>query len=346
MNETEPVLLEVSQLRKEFATRRGLADRLRGRVDEPFVAVRDVSFTLSAGETLAVVGESGSGKSTLGRMVLGLVRSTSGSISFEGRDITQVPGPARRALTRDIQVILQDPYASLDPRQRVEEIIGEPLVIHGVGNPGERRRRVHELMDRVALADRYRRVYPHELSGGLRQRVGIATALALNPKVIVADEPVSALDVSVQAQILDLLAEIQADTAVAMIFISHDLGVVQQVSDRVAVMCQGDMIELGDMASVYAKPQHPYTKALLSAIPPADPRQPYDPIVVGEVRPFAEHEPGCRFRKRCWLTEQVCVDQHPALSLRTTGSRARCHVSARDPENWFENTQARALGGS
>lgn len=345
MTQTTSALLEVSQLRKEFGVHRGLSTRLRGRPSTPFVAVRDVSLTLSAGETLAIVGESGSGKSTLGRMILGLMPPTSGSIMFEGRNITDVPPSARRALSRDIQVIFQDPYASLNPRQRVADIIAEPLDIHGVGSASDRRRRVHDLMDRVALAERYRRVYPHELSGGLRQRVGIATALALNPKVIVADEPVSALDVSVQAQILDLLVEIQRDTAVAMIFISHDLGVVQQISDRVGVMCQGDLIEVGDVATVYAQPQHPYTKALLSAIPPADPLQPYNPIVIGEVRPMTEAEPGCRFHKRCWLTEQICIAQHPPLSSRSTGTRARCHVSARSPEDWFERTQAQSVGG-
>ncbi len=345
MTEATPVLLEINQLRKEFGAHRGVSARLGGRPDAPPVAVRDVSLTLAAGETLAIVGESGSGKSTLGRMILGLMRPTSGSISFLGRDITEATPSDRRALSRDIQVIFQDPYASLNPRQRVEDIIAEPLHIHGVGSAAERRQRVHDLMDQVVLADRYRRVFPHELSGGLRQRVGIATALALNPKMIVADEPVSALDVSVQAQILDLLMEIQRATAVAMLFISHDLGVVQQISDRVGVMCQGDLIEVGDVATVYAKPQHPYTKALLSAIPPPDPRQRYEPIVIGEVRPMAEAEPGCRFHKRCWLTEQICIEQHPPLSLRSTGTRARCHVSARAVEDWFQPTEERSLGG-
>jgi oligopeptide/dipeptide ABC transporter ATP-binding protein len=316
-------LLTVTDLRKEF---------------HHVVAVRDVSLELHTGETLAVVGESGSGKSTLGRMILGLLPTTAGSIRFEGNDITHVTGKARRALSRDIQVIFQDPYASLNPRQRVEDIIKEPLDIHRIGTPAERRGRVTELMDMVALPRRYRAVYPHELSGGLRQRVGIATALALRPKVIVADEPVSALDVSVQAQILDLLAELRRETSVALLFISHDLGVVHQISDRVAVMCQGELIEEGPVVAVYAKPQHPYTAALLSAIPPADPAAAFDPITIGEARPLPDDDPGCRFRQRCWLAEDVCYTSHPALSARKSGVAARCHVSERSPEDWFTTT--------
>jgi oligopeptide/dipeptide ABC transporter ATP-binding protein len=322
---TEP-LLTVTDLRKEFhRTGRG----------HGVVAVRDVNIELRAGETLAVVGESGSGKSTLGRMILGLQPPTSGTIRFEGNDITHVTGRTRRALSKDIQVIFQDPYASLNPRQRVEDIIREPLDIHQVGTSAQRRERVTELMDRVALAQRYRHVYPHELSGGLRQRVGIATALALRPKVIVADEPVSALDVSVQAQILDLLAELQRETSVAYLFISHDLGVVHQISDRVAVMCQGEVIEQGPVEAVYAKPQHPYSAALLSAIPPADPSVAFEPITIGEPRSLPETDPGCRFRQRCWLAEDVCCTTHPDLTGRPGGGQARCHVSERSPEHWF-----------
>ncbi len=201
-------LLRVTSLRKEFGAHRSVLGRLGGPAPDAFVAVRDVSLTVSAGETLGVVGESGSGKSTLGRMILGLIQPTSGVIEFDGRDITELPVRSRRELSRDIQVIFQDPYASLNPRQRVEDIIREPLDIHRIGSRVERKKRC-TLMDRVSLAQRYRQAYPHELSGGLRQRVGIATALALNPKLIVADEPVSALDVSVQSQILALLAELQ-----------------------------------------------------------------------------------------------------------------------------------------
>ena len=334
-----PPLLRVSAIRKEFRARGSATGLLSRTPTAPFVAVRDVDLTVAAGETLAVVGESGSGKSTLGRMILGLVQPTSGTIEFEGRDVTHLRGRARREFSRDVQVIFQDPYASLNPRQHVEDIIREPLDIHGIGTPAERPQRVHELMDRVSLAARYRRAYPHELSGGLRQRVGIATALALRPKLIVADEPVSALDVSVQSQILDLLAELQRETAVAMLFISHDLGVVHQISDRICVMSQGERIEGGPVEYVYAEPQHPYTAALLSAIPPADPVSPYEPIPIPEPRSSGVPATGCRFRDRCWLSEQICEDEEPALTPRPSGVSARCHISRRAPGSWFEPPQ-------
>jgi ABC-type glutathione transport system ATPase component len=268
----------VNSLRKEFPVRsRG---RTGGEPGAPVVAVRDVSLTLDRGEILGIVGESGSGKTTLGRIVLGLIAPTSGSVVFEGDDVTYRTPRERRALTRDIQVIFQDPYGSLNPRQRVEDVIREPLDIHKIGTPAERSERVHEVMEQVVLADRYRRAYPHELSGGLRQRVGIAAALVLNPKIVVADEPVSALDVSVQAQIIDLLARLQRETSVGMLFISHDLGVVHEISDRVAVMRRGEIVEYGDVETIYASPQHPYTEALLSAILPVDPGAPFNPITL------------------------------------------------------------------
>jgi ABC-type glutathione transport system ATPase component len=271
-------LLEVNSLRKEFPVRsRG---RTGGEPGAPVVAVRDVSLTLDRGEILGIVGESGSGKTTLGRIVLGLIAPTSGSVVFEGDDVTYRTPRERRALTRDIQVIFQDPYGSLNPRQRVEDVIREPLDIHKIGTPAERSERVHEVMEQVVLADRYRRAYPHELSGGLRQRVGIAAALVLNPKIVVADEPVSALDVSVQAQIIDLLARLQRETSVGMLFISHDLGVVHEISDRVAVMRRGEIVEYGDVETIYTSPQHPYTEALLSAILPVDPGAPFNPITL------------------------------------------------------------------
>jgi ABC-type glutathione transport system ATPase component len=265
---TEPAgsnLLDMQSLRKEFRRRSGVVRALRRAPTEPVVAVNNVSLTLRAGETLGVVGESGSGKSTLGRMILGLIQPTSGSITFAGRDITHRTPKQRRELTRDLQVVFQDPYGSLNPRHRVEDIIREPLD-----------------MDRVALADRFRRAFPHELSGGLRQRVGIAAALAVNPRVIVADEPVSALDVSVQAQIMDLLSDLQRETFVGMIFISHDLSVVREISQRVAVMRHGVIVEDGDVESIFRAPQHPYTKALLSAILPVDPDTPFNPILLDD----------------------------------------------------------------
>jgi ABC-type glutathione transport system ATPase component len=275
-------LLEVNSLRKEFPVRS--RRRLGGEPGAPVVAVRDVSLTLDRGEILGIVGESGSGKTTLGRIVLGLIAPTSGSVVFEGHDVTYRTPRERRALTRHIQVIFQDPYGSLNPRQRVEDVIREPLDIHKIGTPAERRERVHEVMEQVVLADRYRRAYPHELSGGLRQRVGIAAALVLKPKVVVADEPVSALDVSVQAQIIDLLARLQRETSVGMLFISHDLGGVHESSDRVAVMRRGEVVEYGDVETIYTSPQHPYTEALLSAILPVDPEAPFNPITLEDDR--------------------------------------------------------------
>ena len=272
-------LLAATSLRKEYGH---VGRSFRGRRRERIVAVDDVSLSIAAGETLALVGESGSGKSTIGRMILGLTRPTSGSIVFDGQDITRRTEPQRRALTRDIQVVFQDPYASLDPRQRIGDIIREPLDIHRIGTPGERAERVHEVMKRVALPDRMDRFYPHQLSGGLRQRVCIATALVVEPRLIVADEPVSALDTSVQSQILDLFDELRETSSVGLLFISHDLSVVHQVSDRVAVLRRGKLLETGTAEQLFSNPQHPYTKALLSAVPPADPSVPFEPIFYHE----------------------------------------------------------------
>jgi ABC-type glutathione transport system ATPase component len=272
-------LLVATGLRKEFAHVEQARFRRRR---QHFVAVDDVSLTIAAGETLGLVGESGSGKSTIGRMILGLTGPTAGSIVFDGQDITRRTDAKRRALTRDIQVVFQDPYASLDPRQRLEDIIREPLDIHRIGTPAERADRVREVMKRVALPDRMARFFPHQLSGGLRQRVCIATALIVEPRLIVADEPVSALDVSVQSQILDLFDEVRETSSVGLLFISHDLSVVHQVSDRVAVLRRGKLLETGPAEQVFASPRHPYTKALLSAVPPADPTAPFEPIFYHE----------------------------------------------------------------
>ena len=277
MAERLELLLRVEMARKEY-DRAGPAGRLRRGKKERFVAVDDVSITLARGETLSVVGESGSGKSTLGRMILGLTDPTSGTIEFDGVDITRRTPRRRRELTREIQVVFQDPYASIDPRQRIEDVIREPLEIHRIGTPTQRRERVLEVMHQVALPERMTRFFPHQLSGGLRQRVSIATALVVRPKLIVADEPVSALDVSVQAQILELFAEVRRTTSVSLLFISHDLGVVREVSDRVAVMRHGRIVETGHIDQVFDHPTHGYTAALLSAIPPADPRLPFHPI--------------------------------------------------------------------
>jgi peptide/nickel transport system ATP-binding protein len=322
-------LLEARDLAKHFPVARGLAGRLRRAPAQVVHAVDGVSLALAAGETLGLVGESGSGKTTLGRLVLGLQEPTAGQILFEGEDITHPTRERRRRLRREVQVIFQDPYSSLDPRQRVEDIIREPLDIHEIGTPDERRRRVGALMERVALGDELARRYPHELSGGQRQRVGIATALALEPRLIVADEPVSALDVSVQAQILDLLAELRDETGVAMILISHDLGVVQEVADRVAVMYLGRIVEIGPVGQVFDRPEHPYTRALLSAIPPADPEAAHDPIrLPGEVPTPIDPPAGCPFHPRCWLAQDVCRTTAPPLLEYAPGHQASCHVTA------------------
>ena len=322
-------LLEVRDLVKHFPVRDGVLAALRREPPRFVHAVDGVSFTVDAGETLAIVGESGSGKTTLGRLVLGLLRPTRGQILFDGEDITECSRERRFRLASQIQVIFQDPYSSLDPRQTVERIIKEPLDIHKVGTPAERRKQVLELMERVRLASHYGRKYPHELSGGLRQRVSIATALALAPRLIVADEPVSALDVSVQAQILDLLDELQHDTGIAYIFISHDLGVVHQMSDRVAVMYLGKILETGPLEQIFEHPQQPYTRALLSAIPPADPAVQHDPIRLhGDVPTPIDPPAGCPFHPRCWLAVDACRRLEPPLLTYEPGHLAACHVTA------------------
>jgi oligopeptide/dipeptide ABC transporter ATP-binding protein len=321
-------LLEVRDVHKRFPVRRGVTDRARRAPKRAVHAVSGVSVTLEPGQTLGVVGESGSGKTTLGRLVLGLLAPTAGEIRFEGEQIAGASRERWFRLRREIQVIFQDPYASLDPRQRIEDIIREPLDIHGIGTPAERRRKVAELMDRVALPKGYGRRLPHELSGGLRQRVGIATALVVEPKLIVADEPVSALDVSVQGQIVELLAELQKTTGVAYVFISHDLGVVREVSDRVAVMYLGQVVEEGTVQQVYEDPQHPYTRALLSAIPPADPAIEHRPIpLAGEIPTPIDPPSGCPFHPRCPLAQPVCAGVVPPLLDYDAGHLAACHVT-------------------
>jgi oligopeptide transport system ATP-binding protein len=322
-------LLETRDLVKLFPVRRGLLARARSEPQRMVHAVDGVSVEVDVGETLAVVGESGSGKTTLGRLVLGLIAPTSGRIIFEDEDFTR-PSPEQSVrLRRQVQVVFQDPYSSLDPRQRVRDIVREPLDIHGVGTPAERRRRVGELLEQVHLPGRYAKSYPHELSGGQRQRVSIATALALDPKLIVADEPVSALDVSVQAQILDLLAELQRNTGIAYILISHDLGVVEQLSDRVAVMYLGKILETGSVEQVFDDPQQPYTRALLSAIPTADPTVEDEPIrLSGDVPTLIDPPSGCPFHSRCWLAVDACRDVVPPLLEYDSHHLAACHVTA------------------
>lgn len=319
-------LLETRDLKMHFPVMGGLFRRRIGSV----FAVDGVSFTLERGETLGIVGESGCGKSTLGRALVRLYKPTEGSIQFDGQEISTLPGRDLVQLRRRMQMIFQDPYSSLNPRKSIRSTLEEPLRIHGVGDPAERFERIAELVEKVGLRRDDLHKYPHEFSGGQRQRIGIARALILGPELIVADEPVSALDVSIQSQVLNLLVSLQQEFGLTFLFISHDLTVVKYVSDRVAVMYLGRIVEIATSHGIYARPAHPYTQALLAAVPIPDPRRRVDLVPLeGDVPNPSRPPPGCAFHTRCPHVRDICRQQAPELEPLTgeTDHAAACHFA-------------------
>ncbi|MGW1411223.1 ABC transporter ATP-binding protein [Streptomyces sp. NPDC002403] len=323
------VLLKVTGLQKHFPIKKGLLQRNTGAVK----AVDGIDFEVRSGETLGVVGESGCGKSTMGRLITRLLEPTAGKIEFEGKDITHLGVGGMRPMRRDMQMIFQDPYSSLNPRHTIGTIVGAPFKLQGVTPDGGVKKEVQRLLEVVGLNPEHYNRYPHEFSGGQRQRIGIARALALNPKLVVADEPVSALDVSIQAQVVNLLDDLQSELGLTYVIIAHDLSVVRHVSDRIAVMYLGKIVELADRESLYKAPMHPYTKALLSAVPIPDPKRRSAKseriLLKGDVPSPISPPSGCRFHTRCWKATEVCKTQEPPLAALKTGHQVACH----HPEN-------------
>ncbi|MBL4953572.1 dipeptide ABC transporter ATP-binding protein [Neobacillus sp. OS1-32] len=316
------LLLEVKGLKKYFPITGGILGRRQGEVK----AVDDVSFYVKKGETLGIVGESGCGKSTTGRLLMRLIEASDGSIIFEDKEITQMSKAELRKIRRDIQMVFQDPYASLNPRHSIEQILEEPLIVHGIGSKEDRRKRVQEMLEVVGLSSYHAKRYPHQFSGGQRQRIGIARALMTKPKLIIADEPVSALDVSIQAQVLNLMKDIQKEFQLTYIFIAHDLGVVRHISDRVGVMYLGRLIELAESEELYENPLHPYTKALLSAVPIANPDLQKEAILIeGDLPSPANPPSGCAFHTRCGECMEICKTTRPTERI-LNGHYVACHL--------------------
>jgi oligopeptide/dipeptide ABC transporter ATP-binding protein len=317
------MLMEVKNLKKYFPASTGFF----GQVTQYVKAVDDISFQIFKGETLGLVGESGCGKTTIGRMLVNLMDPTSGEIYFEGRNLSKLSKKEQREYCKSIQIIFQDPYASLNPRMTVGDIIAEPLKVNKLASGAELEKRVLQLLNYVGLASYHRNRYPHEFSGGQRQRVGVARALSVNPKLIVCDEPVSALDVSIQAQVLNLLKELQKEFNLTYLFIAHGLNVVKHISDRVGVMYLGKMMELAEGDQLYANPKHPYSQALLSAIPVPDPKRKRERILLtGDVPSPINPPEGCRFNTRCNRCMEVCKVKEPALTESDGGHKVFCHL--------------------
>lgn len=321
--QSQTPLLSVQNLVKNFELRASKGLRKSKRIVQ---AVSDVSFDVNTGKTLGIVGESGSGKTTVGRSILQLITPTSGKVFFDGQDLTELSFEELRVVRRQMQIVFQDPFASLDPKMTVGSSISEPLVVQGIS--GNHQDRVAELLDLVGLAPDHARRFPHEFSGGQRQRVGIARALALDPKLIVLDEPVSALDVSIQAGVVNLFGDLQKRLGMSFVFIAHDLSVVRHIADDVAVMYLGKIVEIGNKNAVYNNPSHPYTKALLSAVPLPDPkveRSRHRIMLEGDVPSPVNPPTGCRFRTRCWKATELCAQTEPELVVRGTGQQSACH---------------------